>query len=151
MQRIEWTDAMDSALRDAWGRGLSTSAIAKAIAGATKNAIIGRARRIGLEKHANANGVKLRVRAEGIVRKRRARSKLQAAAPAQEKPSEPVIIGVHIMDRAKWQCAWPLWPREATSGLCCGKKAKKGSSYCDEHHERCYQKPPQRRRIFAQR
>lgn len=151
MQRIEWTDAMDNTLKEAWRRGLSTSAIAKAIAGATKNSVIGRARRIGLQKHANANGVNLRVRAEGIVRKRRARSKLQAVAPVPEKLSEPVHIGVHIMDRAKWQCAWPLWPREATSGLCCGKKNKKGSSYCDEHHERCYQKPPQRRRMLPRR
>lgn len=44
-----WSPDDDAAVRDGWSRGLTTAAIAREI-GVSKNAIIGRAHRLGLSR-----------------------------------------------------------------------------------------------------
>lgn len=54
VQGIEWTPAQIAQLRRLWARGTPTVEIAKKIGGVTKNAVIGKAHRIGLPAHKSA-------------------------------------------------------------------------------------------------
>ena len=49
---MSWNDENTKSLRDLWKKGLTASQIAAQIPGKSRNAIIGRAHRLGLESRA---------------------------------------------------------------------------------------------------
>jgi len=57
------------------------------------------------------------------------------------EPKEPPIIGegVQMADLSRKQCHFPYGDKDFTF---CGEPVKDGSSYCQVHHDFCYEKTP---------
>lgn len=76
---MSWTDERIESLRTMWEKGLTASQIADELGGVSRNAVIGKAHRLGLKSRPSP------VKATEKVAK-----PVKAAAPAAPKPSAPV-------------------------------------------------------------
>lgn len=155
--RETWTDEEDVLLTRLWNvEKLSAGQITKQI-NRTRNAIIGRASRLGLDMRHKGGSPK-------GVRKARPLAPAQKKPPKPprdpKKPGRPFIIhpyraaerkapqpvapiqrwtgeGVHILETTHGQCRAILGSSDDPHRLaiCCGKPVKEGSnfSFCDEH------------------
>ena len=127
--RVEWTREKVAALRVHWEEGLSATVIGRSL-GFSKNAVIGKARRLGLPSRPSV------IRAKPGPRKKSPK-RLDDAPPRRRdsngfQPRACQFIKGH--------------PSEGDAGKC-GEPVHNGSSYCAEHHARCYtQLQPDRRR-----
>lgn len=127
-----WTDDLDARLRDMWASGDVTAAIGIAL-DMSKNAVIGRARRLGLKSRGNPN-LPLSIRQAGTAPRPNATrqpSAPKAPAPAAPKPRQalPPASG-----RA---CQWPSGDPRAPGFHFCGAPVAAGS-YCRDHYRRAY-------------
>ena len=102
-------------LREFWAAGMSCSAIGRKL-GTTKNAIVGKARRLGLAQ-------------------RRPGRTVQVFAPRPVAVSQE--IGHAITALGRDQCRWPI--AEACSGhRFCGDQCHSDSPYCEAHRAQAY-------------
>ena len=67
-----------------------------------------------------------------------------ARRPAQPVPS-PRMEAPKIEVSRTVKCQWPLWGMGRPTHLFCGAPARLGSSWCVEHHARCYVRVRDRR------
>lgn len=147
---MSWTDARVSILEMLWGRGLSASQIARQIGGITRSAVIGKASRLGLERHPAALlTVYQRTGAmSALTRGQKAAKPKPVAVEALKPPPKPLPLivepprappsgGVAICDLEFHHCRWPLGPREMISTHFCGadRSTIKGElkAYCSTH------------------
>lgn len=107
---MAWTPEKVEELKALWAQGLSITQIGKQL-GMTRNAVVGKAHRIGLEK-----------RTSPIVRRPR------PAAPAPAPMPQPIMSsgGSH-------RCQWPIGDPKTAEFRFCGKGALPGRPYCDDH------------------
>lgn len=137
-----WTDERTETLKKLWADGLSCSQIAGALGGITRNAVIGKAHRLGLagrftkrqerpakpKPHLKNRCVKLAAaRAEPIV-------ELEAETPTNAKLFEE--LEAH-------HCRWPC-SGEGLDTIFCGADVLEDFSYCPRHCRIAY-RPPERR------
>ncbi len=82
---MSWTDERIDQLKTMWEKGMTASQIAEELGGVSRNAVIGKAHRLGLQSRPSP------VKSNDTPRKKAAApAKKPAAAPAaKEKPSEP--------------------------------------------------------------
>jgi GcrA cell cycle regulator len=155
--QVNWEEAHCAALRDYHGKGMSFSEIARALnarfgTAYTRNAAIGRARRMGLPSSGGVRQIKLPKPS-----KRPEPPKATVARPRKRRESAPSGISAKadIRDRAaalKLRCVG-ITPRhlslvELEAGDCrypyggdaegepitfCGHPRREGSSYCPSH------------------
>ncbi len=105
---VVWTDERVEELKRLWGEGLTTGEIGKAL-DVSKNAVVGKAHRLGLKG-----------RPSPIKR-----------GKAQRAKAEPKIRSV--IELSAHTCRWPIGdPREPGFHFC-GKPAMSGKPYCAEH------------------
>lgn len=152
-----WTNARLAYLKERWADGAFASEIANGLGGGiTKNAVIGKARRLGLAERQPGYG-------GGVTKVRKAKP-----APAPAKPSRlvakafPQLVKtpkshkapravpdvrpiapdpgpgiVRFLDRSSKQCAWPKWSGSTPldEKMCCGQPIEEGRSgqYCAHH------------------
>lgn len=156
-----WTAEQDQTLTDLWvNSGLSTSRIASEIGGFTKNAIIGRARRIGLPQRRPGGTPSTKCA-------RRVRSAMAAARSAAMKPLTPLggsrmgpppmrelpmppplptafdaerrAFGlVHLLDLEPHHCRFAIGYDDKLGHGFCGCNAVPGLPYCEHHAGRVY-------------
>ncbi len=111
---MDWTEERNSRLRDLWDEGLSTRAIAAAL-GVTKNAIVGKSYRLGLERRCPSNRPGSAPRPQPVPAKR------------PERPGHPVLelrVGV---------CRWPLGDPRTSAFRFCLDPTEGGTTYCPGH------------------
>lgn len=130
---ITWTDEKIERLRILWGEGRSAGYIANDLGGVTRNAVIGKVHRLGIEPRAKPAPRKPR-------RVRRPRQKLTMMS---EPPLKPVILkqdleqpslGISVADLQEHHCRWiPFDDR-----LHCGHPKSNGFSYCAFHSRIAY-------------
>lgn len=125
---MEWTDERITLLRELWGEGLSASQIADRLGDVTRNAVIGKAHRLGLEKRPSP----IKRSPEG--------SPVRKAKTSKPKPK-----GATILDLTERMCRWPIGHPGERDFHFCGKKTVPGLPYCAEHASVAYQSPPSRR------
>ena len=140
-----WTEERVEQLRTLWTEGLSASQIARVLGGVTRNAVIGKAHRLGLAGPASPSRSE-RPRLPSTP-KVQVRSAPMSPAPVVEE--DPVILDdgsfatvLTINDR---MCRWPIGDPSENEFHFCGRKPKNGSPYCDAHARKAYQ-PQQSRR-----
>jgi len=105
---VVWTDERVEELKRLWGEGLTTGEIGKALE-VSKNAVVGKAHRLGLKGRP---------------------SPIKRAKPQRAK-AEPKIRSV--IELSAHTCRWPIGdPREPGFHFC-GKPAMSGKPYCAEH------------------
>jgi GcrA cell cycle regulator len=153
---MEWSSERIEQLRSLWHDGLSASQIAVHLGGITRNAVIGKAHRLGLTGRPSP----IKNRAAGASRPRPVRrprvehvahQPRAVAAPQPrriEPPPPPVEIedvpGATILTLTDRICKWPIGDPRHPDFHFCGRASAEGLPYCADHARRAYQ-PPARR------
>ena len=135
---MSWNDDNVSRLRDLWDQGLPTSQIGKLL-GFTKNAVVGKAHRIGLERRPSP----IRRTAVKPDRKK-ARSPVIPKLNFENKFTEQKDVGTNtkifsptvknlFYNNIKRGCEWPEGHPDEFEFRFCGKERFDDKSYCLEH------------------
>ncbi len=151
---MSWTDERIALLRTSWESGMTASQIAEALGeGVTRNAVIGKAHRLGLEARPSpvkvgeivedmVDGVVAAV--EGVVGAAGdAIAAVIAPRPAPKRPARPVAPAkpakTTLLDLSEKVCKWPIGHPGETDFHFCGKPSQASFPYCTEHCAIAYQ------------
>ena len=144
---MSWTHERIEQLKKLWEAGYTASNIATELGGITRNAVIGKAHRLGLSGRMKS---KSKVSSVSIVRKRKMpvnkNSKIIELTTSVE-PMNPTSFA----DIKDGLCRWPLGEPEDLDFKFCGRKCAEGMIYCTEHHSLAYQTLNQTRQKRASR
>lgn len=127
---MSWTDERISRLKELWEKGLSASQIASDLGNVTRNAVIGKAHRMGLSSRPSP------VKAEAP----KARS-APKKAPEKKAVKERITL-LQLTDR---MCKWPIGHPGEPDFHFCGKKSESTVPYCKDHCAQAYQTQTARR------
>ena len=155
-----WTEDRIELLKKHWAEGLSASQIAARLGGVTRNAVIGKVHRLGLEQRRPRERLfprkavvlnlpvkptriqmpsprvtgNLALKAEPVIMSKPKPVVVASAEPASFPPAPILAIGPR-------QCRFPHGePGERTFGFC-GHNTEAGSAYCPHHHRRVFNPP----------
>ena len=148
-----WTDEAVESLKRLATEGLSASVIAATLGAESRNAVIGKANRIGITLHGGRGG---RARASdrpGASRKAQPATEAQGRSPAP--PFEPArkpawtFAGAEVgaMRRLRFEdmretaCRWPLGDPRSGDFAYCGLSSAEGRAYCAGHCRMAYRPP----------
>jgi len=132
---MAWTDDRIDVLRKLWGSGFSASQIAKELGeGVTRNAVIGKAHRLGLEK-----------RPSPVKTDKTKKAAKPKAAPPPKKEKVSSNSTVTLLDLTDRMCKWPSGHPGDDDFHFCGKNSQPGMPYCGKHCLEAYQAQPPRR------
>ncbi len=134
---MSWNDDNVSRLKELWDQGLPTAQIGKLL-GFTKNAVVGKAHRIGLERRPSP----IRRTAVKPDRKK-ARSPVMPKLNFEnnKEQNEETIIHTNfkpveknlIVSSVKRGCEWPVGHPDETDFHFCGKERFEDKPYCLKH------------------
>jgi GcrA cell cycle regulator len=119
-----WTDERLERLKQLWSEGLSISQIGEAL-GVSRNAIAGKAHRMGLPK-----------RPSPISTPKVAKAK--PAAPEPPARDLPLRMELRQLVWSRNKCCWPTGDPRKAGFLFCGSTVVPGKPYCLEHCELAY-------------
>ena len=120
---MEWTEERVARLKGLWTEGRTASQIAAIIGDITRNAVIGKVHRLGLQGRPSP------IRKDKIT----AKAPKPARRPAVQAPTRPS----RVSDR---QCHWPIGhPREPGFHFC-GAPAIVDKPYCEDHCNLAYRR-----------
>ncbi len=168
---MSWTDERIATLKKMWKEGKSAAEIAKTLGkGVTRNAVIGKAHRMGLSGRPSPIKKSATPKKEVAPKKTAAkptRSKKTAApaaaptnkssAPAKEvedikifeKDVVPPGGGVALLDLTERMCKWPIGDPREDDFTFCGLPIRPGTPYCPEHAAMAYQTSSRNRSAAA--
>lgn len=164
---MEWTEQRIETLRKLWGQGQTASQIAAILGGVTRNAVIGKAHRLGLT--GRPSPIKRETSGDAQPKRRTA-----AAAPARRmQPSQPIPQTRHTTQPlnapampqvsqpaphaeatrpapsksharpahgGSKSCSWPMGDPKQAGFHFCGEPAEPGRPYCNQHCHIAYHK-----------
>lgn len=146
---MSWTDERIDQLKQLWEKGLTASQIADKLAGGiSRNAVIGKAHRLGLK--ARPSPVKSGEGVPGVEASAEVRP-AAASAPVAEvprpkpvaaRPAAPVTSSsgkTSLLDLSDKICKWPIGHPGEPDFHFCGKPAQATFPYCGEHCAVAYQ------------
>ena len=162
-----WTDAAIETLRQMALEGKSASSIAMALGAPSRNAVIGKANRIGVKLTGHIHCVAPRASRPSTERPRRpaiARTDAplwkRVAVPAVPRERKPAwafaqaqvgeMLKVGLEEIGESNCRWPIGDPTSEEFAYCGIQTAKGRSYCAGHCRMAY-KPPNSRVWDGQR
>ena len=135
---MSWDETNVARLRELWDQGLPTAQIGKLL-GFTKNAVVGKAHRIGLERRPSPirrTTVKPdRKKARSpIIPKLNFESNSEEIkeTPKQQDKFQPVVKNL-ITNNTKRGCEWPEGHPDESDFKFCGKERFEDKPYCLEH------------------
>ena len=147
---MSWTDARIEQLRQGWNQGLTATEIAKELGdGITRNAVIGKAHRLGLK--ARPSPVKggeatiAEVATASVATPAPAAAPVAAPRPAVVAPRKmrPVApakpLRTSLLDLSEKVCKWPIGHPGDADFHFCGKPSNAGFPYCNDHCLQAYQ------------
>ena len=147
---MAWTDERIAQLKAGWEGGMTASQIAEVLGeGVTRNAVIGKAHRLGLESRPspvkNADEIVEVPAAKPII----ASSASPPAAAAPTVVARPAVAKkpartgkaarTTLLDLNEKICKWPIGHPSDADFHFCGKGAQAGFPYCTEHCLIAYQ------------
>ena len=100
---MKWTERAVETLRMLWLEGVPARKIGQRLGGISRNAVIGKAHRLGLSKQND---------------------------PSKSEPSPKFVGTADLTDR---MCRWPFGHPEEPEFRFCGKQRIAGRPYCAEH------------------
>jgi GcrA cell cycle regulator len=145
---MSWTDERIAELRELWAQGYSASQIAKQIGGVTRNAVIGKAHRLGLQgrpspiRSDGAGGRRSRRRAQFTPQTITATAPLAEtaiAAPTDLAPEPAIEIPVEAPAEEAAdapngpRCVWPIGDPGSPDFHFCNRPAAPERPYCSAH------------------
>lgn len=152
---MAWTPELIKELKKYWKKGLTTGEIGRLI-GMSKNAVVGKAHRLGLEgRPSPIKHERIRISKKTVLKKTSAASvkkveeveddievveedvkAIMAKKKAAEKKKK--ISGVSLVDLKPNGCRWPEGDPQDDDFCFCGKEAVTGKPYCAEHCQVAY-------------
>lgn len=134
-QLHEWTVERIETLTQLWSEGHSCTEVARLMGGISRNAVIGKVRRLALPKRAT-------VARKNPTPKPRPKAKRPAV---EDAPEEPIVtedgyiaFPTSLFDLKSHDCRWPHGdPKDDRFGFC-GQPAVEGKPYCTAHCRRAY-------------
>ena len=112
-----WTEERLEKLKALWDKGLSISSIGEEL-GVTRNAIAGKAHRLGLKK-----------RQSPIAQKKAAQKEIVV-----EEPTDlPLRLALRKLNWSRSKCAWPSGDPKHSDFHFCGEPILAGKPYCEAH------------------
>lgn len=161
-----WSAAAISKLKSLFDKGLSTAEIGKRL-GFTKNAIVGKINRLGLNEAKDAKSKKSSASARQVAATKQkpaaavkkaavkkpvpkpAAKKISAKARNESKKKTERIIrhSAQLMNLRSDQCRWPIGDPDSDNFRFCGEKCFTGKPYCFDHCKIAYQftTPPRKK------
>lgn len=166
---MAWTQEREDLLRKLWLQGLSASQIAYVMAGITRNAVIGKAHRMGLPKRSPATSHRPKPRiqrgkpslalvgskpaardnASDVQYRKRYDLELERSAFEIEHSDVSAEDRMTLMTLTSRSCKWPIGDPADPDFHFCSRDADNGRSYCDFHHRLAYQGVRRRRPAAA--
>lgn len=143
MGKSTWTEDRIATLRQLWGAGKTAAEIAEQLGGGvTRNAVIGKAHRLGLSGRASP------IHSKTVSQAKAAESNKGnnvVTAPRRPKLTDetshvlPEGKGVSLMDLNEKTCRWPCGDPKKAGFKFCGDSSLPGLPYCGEHAAIAYQ------------
>lgn len=147
-----WDDARVETLKTLWRRGLSARQIAEKLGCVSRNAVIGKARRLHLAHRTESFHKATRALPSSrltVIKAVKPQSKMfgiNAGRPPKLPQPLPVLRGPSLaieprpwLTRLFGECAYPVDGEGAETRSCCAPCA--GARYCGQHHKLMYAKP----------
>ena len=122
----KWTDETTEKLREMWISGKTAREIGEVLGGFSRNAVIGKANRMGLStpKNKDESATKKPIK--------------KANQPKPRKKTAPVHIPTYSQKSREHLCQWPNGEPGAEDFHFCHKPSEAGRPYCAEHCEMAY-------------
>lgn len=121
-----WTDEQVEELKRLWNEGLTTGDIGKAL-GVSKNAVVGKAHRLGL----NGRPSPIRRDEEESAAPELPLKQAKADKPKADKKQPEKLFTVNDLTHSS--CRWPIGDPKDADFHFCGKEAMPDKPYCAEH------------------
>ena len=122
---LKWTDAVIAELKHAWEKTTESASSIGRRFGTSKGAIIGKARRMGLQKF-------FRHKPGPVAKEKPKPGPVAKEKPKPKPPRKPKYGPVDFLNLHSESCRWPL-----DDGMYCGQKKVRGS-YCADHAARAH-------------
>lgn len=140
---IEWTDEQVAIVKRMWAENATLTEIADAIPGATRSAVSGKVRRLGLAYKTSEETRAINKRA-GLVReaeKRAVRKKTEPPIKPEPPPPPPTAArisfaptgGKVLTDLKPSDCRWPIGDPQRLDFRFCGAERLFDGPYCEGH------------------
>ncbi len=143
---MAWTDERIAQLKAGWEGGMTASQIAEQLGEVTRNAVIGKAHRLGLESRPSPvkGGEAVAEAPATSAAPVAAPSAAPTAAPAPKPAARPArgstkIAKTTLLDLNEKVCKWPIGHPGETDFHFCGKPSQASFPYCTEHCLQAYQ------------
>ena len=171
---MSWTDERVETLKTLWSEGLSASQIAKQLGGVSRNAVIGKVHRLGLEGRARPNVKKAEQApdtapeepvaevAEPAEAAPQPAAETRAPAPDNDPGTPPAAAGdeageddvvvpiprrLKLTELTERTCKWPIGDPMHDDFHFCGNEVDEGRPYCEYHSGLAFQPASERRRV----
>jgi len=144
---MAWTEERVARLRKLWAEGNSASRIAKQLGGVSRNAVIGKVHRLGLNGRQKKYGLQTsvidnRIKGAALKRKQIAAAKALGALIASMPPIDPTLTIATIGEnRCRYINGDPL-----ADGTLCGRTTT-GGAWCIMHHRLVYEPAKQKAKV----
>lgn len=156
---MSWTDERIGLLKKMWKEGKSAAEIAKTLGkGVTRNAVIGKAHRMGLSGRPSPIKKPAPSKKEAApARKEAVKEVKKAAAPPSSGKTPPALVreteelkkiekelvplggGVSLLELTERMCKWPIGDPREPDFTFCGRGIRQGTPYCPDHASMAYQ------------
>ncbi len=157
---MSWTDERINLLKKMWKDGKSAAEIAKTLGkGVTRNAVIGKAHRMGLSGRPSPIKKPAPVKKEAVAPKKApvAAAPLRKPATAVSSKQSPILAkeaedlkklakdqippggGVSLLELTERMCKWPIGDPKEADFTFCGLGIRVGTPYCPAHAAMAFQ------------
>jgi len=158
---MEWTEQRIEMLRRLWGQGQTASQIAVALGGVTRNAVIGKAHRLGLtgrpspiKRDASGASAPKRRPVSRRALSRQPQPMMTLQRTMQQQPQDGAVTSNpppapreqtrhYPPARAHGgvkSCSWPVGDPKQAGFHFCGEPSEPGRPYCANHCHQAYQR-----------
>lgn len=139
---LMWNDEKIAKLKKLWAEGLTTGEIGKRL-GVSKNAVVGKAHRLGLKgrpspiKRAEPAAAAAAATPAAGATPGAAPAVAHTAAPSSSSKKQPVKVFT-LTDLNSNTCRWPIGDPKHEDFHFCGKNVYPGKPYCLDHCAQAY-------------
>jgi len=133
---MAWTYERIEKLKKLWEEGLTASRIAAELGDVTRNAVIGKAHRLGLSGRMSSKSPNAGI---SIIRKKKIHIPKNQKIIEITTPTDEPMNPTSFLEIKDGLCRWPIGEPENNDFKFCGRTTNEGFVYCQNHHKVAYQ------------